>query len=68
MCRKQYIEKLLIRFGMAVCKPKVTPTVLGLDKGVDSESLEMEDPILYRTILGSLISVMTGTRCDLRYI
>ena len=40
MSQRQYIEKLLERFGMAECKPKVTPTVLGVDKVVDTESLE----------------------------
>ena len=47
MSQKQYIEKLLLRFGMAECKPKVKPeeckpkvypTVLGLDKVVDTKS------------------------------
>jgi hypothetical protein len=68
MSQKQYIEKLMLRFGMAECKPKVTPTVLGLDKVVDTKSPELKDPTLYRAIVGSLIYVMTGTRPDLCYI
>ncbi|CAB3995426.1 Hypothetical predicted protein [Paramuricea clavata] len=68
MSQKQYIEKLLLRFGMAECKPKVTPTVLGLDKVVGTESPELKDPTFYRVIVGSLIYVMTGTRPDLCYI
>ncbi len=68
MSQKQYIEKLLGKFGMAESKPKVTPTVLGLDKFVDMESPELKDPTLYRAIVGSLIYVMTGTRPDLCYI
>ena len=68
MSQKQYIEKLMLRFGMAECKPKVTPTVLGLDKVVDTKSPELKDPTLYRAIVWSLIYVMTGTRPDLCYI
>ena len=67
MKQKQYIEKFLVIFGMAECKPKVTPTIQGLDKVLDSESPELKDPTLYRAIVGSLIYVMTGTRPDLCY-
>ena len=68
MSQRQYIEKLLVRFGMAECKPKVTPTVLGVDKVVDTESPELKDPTLCRVIVGSLIYVTMGTRPDLCYI
>ena len=53
---------------MTDCKPKPTPCVLGLDKVLGEESPEMDDPRLYRAIVGSLIYVMTGTRPDLCYI
>ena len=66
MNQTRYIHKLLSKFGMTQCKPKATPSVLGLD--IDSESPELDDPNLYRQIVGSLIYVMTGTRPDLCYI
>ena len=66
MSQRKYIEKLLPKFGMADSKPKTTPTVLGMEKVVD-ETPELEDPSLYRAIVGSLIYVMTGTRPDLCY-
>ena len=64
--QRRYIEKLLAKLGMADCKPKATPTILGRDKAVD-ESPELKTPSLYRAMVGSLIYVMTGTRPDLCY-
>ena len=71
MNQKRYIKKLLIRFGMAECKPKVTPTTLGLDKGVGSRSLKVEDPTLYQpgdSWKRILIHAMTGIKPNLCYI
>ena len=68
MNQTRYIEKILAKFKMTDCKPKPTPCVLGLDKVLGEESPEMDDPRLYRAIVGSLIYVMTGTRPDLCYI
>ena len=64
----RYIRKLLARFGMEYCKPKSTPSVLGLDTIIDANSPELDDSNLCRQIVGSLIYVMTGTRPDLCYI
>ena len=55
MNQKQYIEKVLLKFGMADCKPKPTPCVLGIEKVSDEESPSLEDPGEYRAIVGSLI-------------
>ena len=68
MNQTRYIQKLLSRFRMTNCKPKATPSVLGLDKVTEAISPELEDPNLYRQIVGSLIYVMTGTTPDLCYI
>ncbi|XP_028418682.1 uncharacterized protein LOC114544169 [Dendronephthya gigantea] len=68
MNQTRYIEKILEKFKMTDCKPKPTPCELGVDKVLEVESPEMEDPGLYRAIVGSLIYVMTGTRPDLCYI
>jgi hypothetical protein len=35
MNQKQYIEQVLLKFGMADCKPKPTPCVLGIEKVSD---------------------------------
>ena len=66
--QSRYIEKILEKFGMDSCKPKATPAIVGLDKFIDMESPALEDPNLYRQIVGSLIYTMTGTRPDLCHI
>lgn len=68
MKQSRYIEKILEKFGMDSCKPKATPAIVGLDKFIDMESPALEDPNLYRQIVGSLIYTMTGTRPDLCHI
>lgn len=68
MRQTQYIDKILSKFKMTDCKPKSTPSTLGVEKGSDEESHELNDPKLYRAIVGSLIYVMAGTRPDLCYI
>ena len=67
MSQKQYIGKLLTKFCMTECKPKVTPMVSGLERIVDTKSPELTGPTLYRAIVGSLIHIMSGTRPDLSY-
>ena len=46
MNQTKYLEKLLRRFNMADCKPKVTPCDLGANKIKDEDSVELEDPRL----------------------
>ena len=67
MGQTQYIDKILSKFKMTDCKPKSTPCALGVEKGSEEESCELNDPKLYWAIVGSLIYVMTGTRPDLCY-
>ena len=69
MSQSQYIDKVLSKFEMSDCKPKSTPCDLGVEKECEYvNSRELDDPRLYRAIVGSLIYVMTGTRPDLRYV
>ena len=67
MTQKQYINKMLDKFGMTDCKPKHTPSDANLIKFC-SEIAVPADERLYREIVGSLIYVMTATRPDLCYI
>ena len=68
MKQSRYIKRILERFGMHDSKPKATPSILGFDKFIDMESPPLEDPNMYRQIVGSLIYTMTGTRPDLCHI
>ena len=68
MSQSQYIGKVLSKFEMSDCMPKSTPCAVGVEKECDYNSRELDDPSLYRAIVGSLIYVMTCTRPDLCYI
>ena len=67
MNQTQYIEKIVSKFDMIDCKPKPTPCILGIGK-MNEHSPELDDPHIYRAIVGNLIYVMTGTRPDLCYV
>ena len=68
MSQSRYIDKVLSKFEMSDCMPKSTPCTVGVEKECDYNSRELDDPRLYRAIVGSLIYVMTCTRPDLCYI
>ena len=67
MSQKKYCEKILSKFGMENCKPRKSPCHEGLDKEPD-DSQVLDDPRLYREIVGSLIYAMTATRPDISYV
>ena len=51
MSQTRYIQKLLAKFGMEDCKPKSSPSVLGLDRIIDTDSPELDDSNFYRQIV-----------------
>ncbi len=67
MSQKKYCQKILRKFGMENCKPRKSPCDEGLDKEPDNSSI-LDDPRLYREIVGSLIYAMTATRPDISYV
>ena len=68
MDQSHYIQKLLVRFGLEDCKPKLVPCDLSTSKNDFADSELLDDFSIYREIVGSLIYVMTGTRPDLSYV
>ena len=67
--QSQYVAKILERFKMSNCNPKSIPCDLSVAKlDLNTESPELEDPRLYREIVGSLIYLMTCTRADICYV
>lgn len=65
MNQKRYISKILERFEMTHCKPRVTPCEMKIK--FDSEG-ESTDSKKYREVVGSLIYLMISTRPDLSFI
>jgi hypothetical protein len=53
MNQTKYISKVLDRFGMSHCKPRLTPSE---QKFEFSDSAESFDSNMYRNAIGSLIS------------
>lgn len=68
MNQTKYVNKVLIKFDMDQCKPKSLPCEMMIDDLISQESDVLEDPKLYREIIGSLIYLMTGTRPDLSFV
>ena len=64
-CR--YVKKILRRFKMNDCKPRVTPSELSTNKKGNVEDEELVDKKLYQEIVGSLIYIMICTRPDLSF-
>ena len=68
MNQTNYINQILLRFGLIDCKPKSVPCDLSYNKEnfVDSEFLP--DNSLFRDIVGCLIYLMVSTRPDLSFV
>jgi len=62
-----YTEKLLKKFGMSECRPCVTP-IISSEKATDSDDTETHSvKFPYRSAVGALMHLMTGTRPDIAY-
>lgn len=65
MSQRRHIEKILKRFGMSDCKPRMTPCELKPELDGEGEILNVTG---YREIVGCLIYIMTTTRPDLSWV
>ena len=68
MDQVKYIDRILKRFQMESCKPRATPSELGVNKISTENPEDFADKKLYQEIVGSLIYVMTSTRPDLSFV
>ena len=66
MNQTKYCLKILDKFNMSNCKPKSLPCDASIN-AMNNDSQELDDPRLYREIIGSLIYIMVGARPDLCY-
>ena len=68
MHQTKYTQKILERFKMSDCHPKYVPCDLSTANiDFDVQSPLLQDPRLYREIVGSLVYLMTCTRPDICY-
>ena len=68
MSQSNFICKVLDKFDMKDSNPKSIPCDINVNKFNCEESKLLENPTLYREIVGSLIYIMSCTRPDLSYI
>ena len=61
LSQKQYLESILIRFGMQNCKPVNTPMCTDISISDNSPSV---DQTLYQEMIGALLYLSTRTRPD----
>ena len=66
MSQCQYVESILLKFGMSNCNPRYTPCELNPSSVVHSDSFD-KSTRRFREIVGSLIYLMTCTRPDLSW-
>ncbi|KAJ8642637.1 hypothetical protein MRB53_004385 [Persea americana] len=65
LCQQSYAKKLLGRFGMTNCSDIATPVEVKA-KLLQDEGEELEDKVMYRQLVGSLI-YLTLTRPDIAH-
>ena len=64
MNQRGYLSKVLARFEMSNCKPRVTPSEQKLEFGSEAPC----DPKRYCEAVGSLVYAMTCTRLDIGWV
>ena len=68
MNQNDYIDKVLDKFQMRDCKPKLMPCDINVNQFDFKDSKKLDNPTLYRAIVGSLIYLMCCSRPDLSYV
>ena len=63
-----YLEYILQKFVMYICKPRSTPCEMNLSSYEADSSDDISDEKKYREMVGSLVYAMMCTRPDLCYV
>ena len=70
ICQEGYTNRILERFGMAECRPSPTPVIKEsgkVDTSVNREHSKDREVFSYRSAVGALLYLSTGTRPDIAY-
>ena len=68
MSQADFIERILIKFSMQNSIPRTLPCDVNINKFDNEDSKRLENPKIYREIVGSLIYLMTCSRPDISYV
>ena len=63
--QKQYISKLLVKYGMTEAKTVSTPTDISVKLRMDDKHSKQVDQVMYQSIVGSLLYAAVVTRPDI---
>ena len=67
LSQKQYIQKLLERYGLCDANSVSTPVDLNVKLVKDDGHSKLVDPVLYQSIIGSLLYAAIATRPDISH-
>jgi len=67
ICQEGYTRRILERFGMGECRSSPTPVIKESENSVNTEHNSDREMFSYRSVVGALLYLATGSRPDISY-